>query len=131
MKIPAAAFTAANKLGRMAGQVFQGTKGLANSPLAIPIAVGLGQAGIAGIHGRMTGYENPTHSGIPGALGHTVLGMSPLAGLAYYAGQRTGSQNQMRDFYNQYQPIMQAAQGMDAQSLTLPMPGYNFVPGNI
>ncbi len=131
MKIPASAFTAAHNLGRMAGDIFRGAKGVANSPLAIPIAVGLGQAGLAGVHGRMTGYENPTHSGIPGALGHTVLGMSPLAGLAYYAGQRTGSANKMRQFYNEYQPIMQAAQGMDAQALTLPMPGYNFVPGNI
>ena len=103
MKIPASAFTAAHNLGRMAGDIFRGAKGVANSPLALPIAVGLGQAGLANVHGRITGYENPTHSGIPGALGHAVLGMSPLAGLAYYAGQRTGSQNQMRDFYNQYQ----------------------------
>ena len=128
MKIPA---KAVENLGRMAGDIFRGAQGGAQSGVLLPVAAAPVPMAIGGSHGRMAGYENPTHSGIPGALGHAVLGMSPLAGLAYYAGQRTGSQNQMRDFYNQYQPIMQAAQGMDAQSLTLPMPGYNFVPGNI
>ena len=46
MKIPASAFTAAHNLGRMAGDIFRGAKGVANSPLALPIAVGLGQAGL-------------------------------------------------------------------------------------
>ena len=122
-----AAAAAIGNIGRMAGQVF---KGLANPSVALPLAaVGVPMA-IGGVHGRVAGYNNPTHSGIPGALGYGV-GLGPLAGLGYYMGQQTGSKNQMRDFYNQYQPIMQAAQGMDAQSLTLPMPGYNLVPGNI
>ena len=127
MKIPAAAFTAANKLGRMAGNVFQG---VANSGMALPLAVAGVPMAIGGVHGRMAGYGNPTHSGIPGALGYGV-GLGPLAGLGYYMGQQTGSKNQLRDFYDEYQPIMQAAQSMDAHSLTIPMPGYNFVPGNI
>mgnify|MGYP003112425977 CR=1 FL=1 len=118
MAIPAAAFKVAHNLGRMAGDVFRGAQGIVNSPYAIPIAVGLGQAGIAGVHGRMTGYGNPTHSGIPGALGHTVLGMSPLAGLAYYVGQRTGSKNKMEELSNQYQPLVA-------------MQGYNQMLGNI
>ena len=130
MKIPASAFTAAHNLGRMAGDIFRGAKGVAQSGALLPVAATAVPMAIGGVHGRIAGYGNPTHSGIPGALGYGV-GLGPLAGLGYYMGQQTGSANKMRQFYNEYQPIMQAAQGMDAQALTLPMPGYNFVPGNI
>ena len=120
MKIPASAFTAVHNLGRMAGDIFRGAKGVAQSGALLPVAATAVPMAIAGVHGRIAGYGNPTHSGIPGALGYGVgLGpLGPLAGLGYYMGQQTGSKNQMRDFYNQYQPLIS-------------MQGYNQVSGNI
>ena len=117
MKIPASAFTAADKLGRMAGDIFRGAQGVAQSGVLLPVAAATVPMAIGGVHGRMTGYQNPTHSGIPGAVGYGV-GLGPLAGLGYYMGQQTGASNQMRNFYNQYQPLV----GMQ---------GYNQVSGNI
>ena len=38
MKIPASAFTAAHNLGRMAGDIFRGAKGVAQSGVLLPVA---------------------------------------------------------------------------------------------
>jgi len=92
-------------IGRMAGDIFRGVQGVAQSGILLPVAAATVPMAIGGVHGRVAGYENPTHSGIPGTLGYGV-GLGPLAGLGYYMGQRTGSHNQMKDFYNQYQPLV-------------------------
>ena len=114
MRIPA---KAVENLGRMAGDIFRGAKGVAQSGALLPVAATAVPMAIGGVHGRIAGYENPTHSGIPGALGYGVA-LGHLAGLGYYMGQQTGSHNQMRNFYNQYQPL-------------IGMQGYNQVSGNI
>ena len=101
----------------MAWDIFRCAKGVAQSGALLPVAATAVPMAIGGVHGRIAGYENPTHSGIPGALGYGVA-LGPLAGLGYYMGQQTGSHNQMRNFYNQYQPL-------------IGMQGYNQVSGNI
>ena len=61
----------------MAGDIFRGAQGVAQSGVLLPVAAATVPMAIGGIHGRMAGYENPTHSGIPGALGYGVgLGLS-------------------------------------------------------
>ena len=67
MKIPA---KAVENLGRMAGDIFRGAQGVAQSGVLLPVAAATVPMAIGGVHGRITGYGNPTHSGIPGALGY-------------------------------------------------------------
>ena len=122
MKIPAAAFTAANKLGRMAGDIFRGAKGVAQSGVLLPVAATAVPMAIGGVHGRIAGHSNPGHSGLPGALGYGAL-VNPLAGIGYYAGQRSASGNRNQEALESLESLQNYLSAINPNMLQ--------VPGNI
>ena len=105
--------------GQMAGNLFQK---LANSGYALPLALTGGSVLAGNIHGRIAGHSNPGHSGLPGALGYGAL-VNPLAGIGYYAGQRSASGNRNQEALESLESLQNYLSAINPNMLQ--------VPGNI
>ena len=90
---------------RLAGSAIPGVAAQFGLPMGAALAAGLGApAVISNIRGRQTGFNNPTASGVPGALiagaygaGSGGLIGSGLSALAYKQGREAGKKKRIEN----------------------------------
>lgn len=90
---------------RLAGSAIPGVAAQFGLPMGAALAAGLGApALISNIRGRQTGFNNPTASGVPGALiaaayggGSGGLIGSGLSALAYKQGREAGKKKRIEN----------------------------------